>query len=101
MSANCRPISKDQLTDPILVQTDGELDFAAARAIADREAEARSSQPMLLAWYEAKTGRYSPPVECCGDEKPAWLIYAESRGGRIVVDINDEDFIFVYLDADR
>jgi hypothetical protein len=40
-------------------------------------------------------------VECCGDEKPAWLIYAESRGGRIVVDINDEDFIFVYLDADR
>jgi hypothetical protein len=54
---------------------------------------------MLLAWYEKKTGRYSPPVECCGKEKPSWVVYAESRGGNITIDINKEEYVFIYADA--
>jgi hypothetical protein len=54
---------------------------------------------MLLAWFDKKNGRFSPPVECCGDEKPAWIIYAESRGGNITIDINQEAYVFIYLDA--
>ena len=100
MKRSCRSITKDQLANPILVKTEGShLDFRAAKTLADRQAAAVSSDPMLLAWYDAGAGRYSPTVECCGEDKPAWLIYAEARGGNIVVDINDEEFIFVYRDA--
>ena len=52
---------------------------------------------MLLAWYDREAGAFSPQVTCCGDDKPAWLIYAESRGGDLVIDINQEAYVFVYL----
>jgi hypothetical protein len=51
---------------------------------------------MLLAWYNGGTGAFSPQVPCCGDDRPGWLIYAESRGGNLVIDINDEAYVFVY-----
>ena len=51
---------------------------------------------MLLAWYDRGAGAFSPQVTCCGDAKPAWLIYAESRGGDLVIDINEEAYVFVY-----
>jgi len=35
-------------------------------------------------------------VTCCSDDKPAWLVYAESRGGDLVIDINGESYVFVY-----
>ena len=44
---------------------------------------------MLLAWYDRGAGTFSPRVTCCGDDKPAWLIYAESRGGDLIIDINE------------
>jgi len=31
--------------------------------------------------------------------KSGWIVYAESRGGTIAIDINDEEYIFIYLDA--
>ena len=34
-------------------------------------------------------------------EKPAWVIYAESRGGNITIDINQEEYIFIYLDLSK
>ena len=51
---------------------------------------------MLLAWYDQGAGRFSPQVTCCSDDKPAWLVYAESRGGDLVIDINGESYVFVY-----
>ena len=51
---------------------------------------------MLLAWYDRGAGQFSPQVTCCGDAKPTWLIYAESRGGDLVIDINEEAYVFVY-----
>ena len=95
---SCQPVREDLLTNPILINTEGNgLDFNEAKEIADREAGKINSDPMLLAWYERKTGSYSPPVACCGEEKPAWVIYAESRGGNITVDINQEEYVFIYL----
>jgi hypothetical protein len=49
----------------------------------------------LLAWYQGKTGGYVPKTECGVGDKPAWIIYAESRGGDITLDINDEEYIFI------
>jgi len=85
------------LKDPIDVDiSDAPLDFARARTLAEARARQEASDPMLLAWYDRETGRFSPQVTCCGDDKPAWLIYAESRGGDLVIDINRESYVFVY-----
>lgn len=91
--------TKDVLTNPVLIYQAPPLDFDEARDIADRKAREMARDPMLLAWYEAKGGKFSPPVECCSEKKPGWVVYAESRGGNITIDINDEDYIFIYLDA--
>jgi hypothetical protein len=39
---------------------------------------------------------FSKAIICCGTEKPVWLVHAESRGADISVDINNEDYVFVY-----
>ena len=94
----CVPLTKDMLKNPVQLQVkDEELDFSRAKQMADQEAKKLTADPMLLAWYDAKTGQYSPPVSCCGDDdRPAWLIYAQSRGGNIYIDINGLDYVFVY-----
>jgi len=98
--AECLALEKHMLKNPIQIQVDAELDFAQAKQWADREAKKITNNPMLLAWYNAKTGEFSPQVTCCGEDRPAWLIYAESRGGTICIDINEEEFIFVYHHVD-
>lgn len=73
-----------------------ELDFAEAKRIADETARNAGPDPMLLAWFSRSTGEHSPRVDCCGDEKPAWLVYAESRGGNLTVRLNGGEYEFVY-----
>jgi hypothetical protein len=93
----CVLLTREMLKDPIDIRVDDpRLDFARARAIAEARAREAGGEPMLLAWYHRATGAFSPQVTCCGDAKPAWLIYAESRGGDLVIDINDEAYVFVY-----
>jgi hypothetical protein len=95
--AGCVLLSREMLRDPIDINVaDAPLDFARARALAEARARQEAADPMLLAWYDRGTGRFSPQVTCCGDDKPAWLVYAESRGGDLVIDINNEAYVFVY-----
>lgn len=95
--ADCIPLSRAMLKDPIdIYVADVPLDLSQARAIADHRARQVAAETMLLAWYDRGTGSFSPQVTCCGDAKPAWLIYAESRGGDLIIDINDEAYVFVY-----
>jgi hypothetical protein len=97
--ARCEILPKGVLTKPVMVYEGRPLDFGQAREIADQRAREFCADPMLLAWYEAKSGKFSPPVECCSETKPGWIVYAESRGGTITIDINNEEYIFIYLDA--
>ena len=76
---------------------DPHLDFVTAKDIAKQEAKKHCADPMLLSWYQGKTGEGYPNFECGKGDKPAWLIYAESRGGDLTIDINDGDYIFIYL----
>ena len=96
----CVELRREMLKNPVRLEVDGDLDFAQAKKLADAEAQKLTPDPMLLAWYNAKTGEFSPPVTCCGEDRPAWLIYAESRGGTICIDINEEEFVFVYRPRD-
>jgi len=94
----CIPLRRDMLVDPVDVQADEEsLDFDKAKEIADRKAREISEDAMLIAWFDRNTGKFSPPVECGGKAKPAWLVYAETRGANIVIDVNRETYVFVYL----
>ena len=92
----CEIVTRDVLSNPILIYSEKPLDFSQARKVADQKAREFSEAPMLLAWFEAKYGKFSPPVECCSETKPGWVVYAESRGGTLTVDINDEEYIFIY-----
>ncbi|HAA03643.1 MAG TPA: hypothetical protein DCZ69_02755 [Syntrophobacteraceae bacterium] len=85
------------LRSPLTVSVPSEgLTLSSARQIADHRATTINPDVMLLAWFDRKTGQVSPRVECCRGDKPGWLVYAESRGGDIVIDINDEEYVFVY-----
>ncbi|HTY22927.1 MAG TPA: AF1514 family protein [Desulfomonilaceae bacterium] len=94
---DCKYVTRDMLTHPVIVQVDDKpLNFFSAKALADRKAKELSLDPMLVAWFDRRGGKFSPDVICCDQDKPAWLVYAESRGADISVDINNEDYVFVY-----
>lgn len=87
--------TKNFLTNPIHIKSES-LDFKTAKQIATQKAKRLCSDPMLLAWYDGKTGDYVPKTECGVGDRPAWIVYAESRGGDITIDINDEEYVFIY-----
>jgi len=94
----CIPLQRGMLVNPIDVRTgDEQLDFEQARQLANARAREVSEDAMLVAWFDRKEGRFFPAIACGGREKPSWLVYAESRGANLVVDINEETFVFVYL----
>jgi hypothetical protein len=80
---------------------ESDLTFGQAKRIADQAACEVALHPMLLAWFERATGEHSPKVECCGDDKPAWRVYAESRGGDLTVRLNGGEYEFVYRSQER
>lgn len=73
------------------------LDFAQAKDMAKAKAKELAEDPMLLSWYNGKNGDYFPKVECGTRDKPVWLVFAESRGADMAVNINEGEFIFLYL----
>jgi hypothetical protein len=74
-----------------------ELDFVEAKEIAKHRAKEISADPMLLSWFQGKTGESYPNLECGPGDKPAWIVFAESRGGDLTIDINEGQYVFIYL----
>jgi hypothetical protein len=78
-----------------------DLDLPRAKEIAKEKAREFCDDPMLLSWYQGKTREGFPNFECGKGDKPAWIVYAESRGGDLTININDGEFIFFFLSLDR
>ena len=76
---------------------DKDLGYDDAHDLAKNKAKELTSDPMLLSWYCGKTGDYYPKTECGRPDKPAWIVFAESRGADIAININDGEYIFLYL----
>jgi hypothetical protein len=76
---------------------DPNLDFSTAKNIAKQRARDMCTDPMLLSWYNGKTEESYPNLECGPGDKPAWITYAESRGGDLTIDINEGQYVFIYL----
>jgi hypothetical protein len=97
---DCTFVTKSMLNNPVEIRLGEVPDFLEAKSIADEKAREMFAEPMLLAWFDKKSGKFAPEQICCDRDKPTWLVYAESRGGNLAVDINDENFIFVYRDTE-
>ena len=76
---------------------DPDLDFVKAMDLARQKAKESCDDPMLLSWYQGKTGDSYPNLECGPGDKPAWIVFAESRGGDLTIDINAGQYVFIYL----
>lgn len=76
---------------------DSDLDIATAKNLAKEKAIERNKNAMLLAWYCRKTGTFAPKFECGRTETPPWIVFAEARGTNLTIDINDGEYIFLYL----
>jgi hypothetical protein len=73
------------------------LDFAEAKNLAKQKAKETCADPMLLSWYQGKTGESYPNIDCGPGDKPAWIVYAESRDADLTIDINEGQYVFIYL----
>ena len=76
-----------------------DIDFAAAKRLADEAAEQELDQPICLSWYDRAADRESPAHanECHGDcEMPGYVEYAVTRGAELKVVIDDGAFVFCY-----
>jgi len=76
---------------------DPDLAFTSAKDLAKQTAQERSRDAMLLSWYNRKTGDFYPHYDCGGQGQPAWVIFAESRGANLTVDVDDGDYVFMFL----
>ena len=43
------------------------------------------------------SNEFYPGFECGSGDKPPWIVFAEARGGNLTIDINDGEYIFIYL----
>jgi hypothetical protein len=93
-----KPKIKDYLGKHLEFKIDNhDLDFAEAMDIAKQKAKEICDDPMLLSWHQGKTGESYPNLECGPGDKPAWIVYAESRGGDLTININEGQYVFIYL----
>lgn len=93
----CVPLTREMLRDPLeILVDDPNLNFSQAQTLARQRAGEINAEPLLLAWFDRARGVFSPNITCCREDKPSWLTYAESRGGNIVISINDLEYVFVF-----
>ena len=76
---------------------DQQLTLAAASALAKEKARDLDPNAMMLSYHSGKTGEYWPAYDCGGDGRPPWIVFAESRGYNLLIDVNAGDFEFFYL----
>ncbi len=76
-----------------------DLSFEDAKSLAEAIASVLSEDAMNIAWYDRKKDRFFPQITCCdcGDGRPTWEIYADSRGARVKIVINHDEYVFLFL----
>ncbi|MGD8702684.1 MAG: AF1514 family protein [Desulfosarcina sp.] len=75
---------------------DPDLDLDTARNLAKIKARDMDSNAMMLSYHSRKTGEFWPNYDC-GGGRPSWIVFAESRGYNLKIDINNGDYEFFYL----
>ncbi len=90
----------NEASKKIKLQIDGlKIDFSTAKELAATLARSVLREILLVSWLDGVTGRYFPQVECCGEDKPSWQIYAESRGGELFIEVEPGGYKFIFADV--
>jgi hypothetical protein len=96
--AELQATSNDYTLDTINLNSDDpQLDLTAASALAKEKAREIDSNAMMLSYHSGKTGDFWPSYDCGGGGRPPWIVFAESRGYNLKIDINDGEYEFFYL----
>ncbi len=84
--------------ESIAITVDGAgLDWNLARSLAYAIANRHDEDPMLMAWFDKITGKFSPSCcKCDIADGPAWEIYGKNHGGRFRISVNDDTYVFIY-----
>lgn len=91
----CQVPTADMLPNPIRIQAES-CDFDCAKEKAFSEAADQDNSPKLVSWFDKKHQKYVPEGECCVEGEPAWLVYGLARQADLCVDINNEEFVFLF-----
>ena len=74
-------------------------DYQEAVALAKEQAAQRFEEYMLVSWYDRDRDFESPPnsTECSkGCRKYGYILYGQSHGARLKVDIEEGRFVFFF-----
>ncbi|MFV2054815.1 MAG: AF1514 family protein [Thiohalomonadales bacterium] len=74
------------------------LDFALAKRISEELASSVVTGPMLVAWFDGKKNEEHPNVPEC-QHKPGWLAYADGHGGCVRINVNGDEYNFVFAES--
>ncbi len=94
---DCQIPTLSMLPNPIRIKiSDESCDFECAKKKAVSKAMAYDNSPELLSWYDKKRHIYSPNDECCVEGEPNWLAFALAKNADLTIDINNEEYVFVF-----
>jgi len=82
-----------------MIQLDATPEFTTAKDIADQKADELLEEPILLSWYDQVRDReYPSGVSECHEQCdiPGCVEYAQSRDGKLIVNINQGQYLFCY-----
>ncbi len=97
---DCQIPSKEILPDPVRIKIHEEsCDFDCIKQKATAKAGEVGESPELLSWFDKKRGVYSPNDECCVEGEPNWLAYALAKKADLCVDVNNEEYVFMFRDS--
>ena len=77
--------------------TGRDLSFEEISDLARSRAREINKDAMMLAWFNRRSGEGFPDYDCGAGDKPPWRVFAEARGANLTIDVNDGEFIFLYL----
>lgn len=94
---DCQIPTLSMLPNPIRIQIgDMGCDFECVKQKAISRAMSYGGSPELLSWYDRKRKAHFPDDECCVEGEPNWLAYALAKNADLAVDVNDEEYVFIF-----
>jgi hypothetical protein len=71
--------------------------FNRARGLAEALAARHNIETMLISWADRERGVHSPQcLKCEINGRPGWEVYGENHGGRVMIGVNDDQYVFIY-----
>ncbi len=96
----CEFTARGKLAEPVHVTiSDPHCDFHCAMEIAKAIAQSSKCNPMLIGSYDNVTGIWSPK-KTCPENEPECTTCMSFESGDLAVDVNDQDYVFVFRGYD-